>query len=552
MAKILAVIPARGGSTGIPRKNLRQLSGVPLIAYTIKMARASRFEPRILVSSEDQEILAVAKLFGAETHCRDEALADAITTLDPVVYSALSFAERESAYEIVATLQPTSPLLQTKSFDEGIVRLLEKPHLDTIISVHADAHLRWTVNQATGYAPLYQERVNRQQLAPVFRETGAFLISRRQVITPHSRIGAHVDLVELAAPENIDIDNFDDFALCQHYLNRRHIVFVLKGHEAIGMGHVNRALTLASHLVDHRLTFFLDADSELGARKVAANNYTVVRPTSSDWVDDVVSLAPDLVINDQLDTSATDIQRLKASSTAVINFEDLGGGAFYADRVINELYPSPENDAQPGARGRIYFGPAYFCARDEFRFMRPKQRPEKINKVLVTFGGTDPSHLTEKVLRAIVPLCLEHEIDLSVILGVGVKRPFDAWTGHVAIQQDVRNMAEHMQSADIVFTSAGRTVFELAAVGVPGVILAQNAREMTHSLAGHGFGFIKLGLGETVSEDAIRQCLQSLIADPDTYTRMFDNMKPGFCAKGVDRVVAIIRDTLVQHRIEQL
>ena len=145
MNKILVVIPARGGSKGIPRKNLRQLSGVPLLAYSIGSAQKSTFKPTVLVSSEDQEILTIAKLLGADTHKRDPALSDAKTTLDPVVYSAVAYAEKQAGkdYDVVVTFQPTSPLLTPATFDKAISYFLENAHVDTLISAQADAHLSW-------------------------------------------------------------------------------------------------------------------------------------------------------------------------------------------------------------------------------------------------------------------------------------------------------------------------------------------------------------------------------------------------------------------------
>ena len=382
---------------------------------------------------------------------------------------------------------------------------------------------------------------------------GALVVSRRHAVKPNSRIGDGVDLFPLEPPESIDIDTFDDFALCQYYLNRRHIVFVVTGHRLVGLGHVHRALTLASHLVDHELTFFVDSQSDLAAEKLEQHNYTVRRPQSENWVDDVVALCPDLVINDQLDTDAQDIQRLKSHGPAVINFEDLGTGAFYADRLINALYPPLNHTTVIGLDERTAFGPAFFCPRDEFRIIQQKKMPETIKRILVTFGGTDPCRLTEKVLEAIVGICKRYEIELSVVLGIGVDdvEAYDRWKNDATIYRDVRNMAELMHSADLAFTSAGRTVFEMAAVGVPGIVLAQNARELTHSIAGSGCGFINMGLGENIKDSEIQQTLLRLLEKPLEYHKLFDGLNPQYFKAGIDRVIAIIRDTLARHELNR-
>ena len=93
--KILVVIPARGGSKGIPRKNLRSLNGKPLIFYSIQCALQSKFVTDVYVSSEDDEILAISKKLKAKVHNRSEELADDISTLDPVIFSAYEYAKKK-------------------------------------------------------------------------------------------------------------------------------------------------------------------------------------------------------------------------------------------------------------------------------------------------------------------------------------------------------------------------------------------------------------------------------------------------------------------------
>ena len=113
---ILVVIPARGGSKGIPRKNLRLLGGKPLLYYPINNALKSKYNLDVFVSSEDDEILNAAQKCGAKTHKRDLNISDDKTTLDPVIYDcyiqAKSFEKKE--YDLIITMQPTSPLLLTK------------------------------------------------------------------------------------------------------------------------------------------------------------------------------------------------------------------------------------------------------------------------------------------------------------------------------------------------------------------------------------------------------------------------------------------------------
>jgi CMP-N-acetylneuraminic acid synthetase len=171
--RVLVVIPARGGSKGIPRKNLRLLGGRPLIYYTITNALNSSYVTDVYVSSEDDEILALSQRFGAKIHRRDPAIADDRTTLDPVIYDTYMYAQNieGKVYDLIVTLQPTSPLLKTISLDSAISRMLENDRIDTIISVKDATHLSWRKENGR-FIPNYKERLNRQYLTPTFTETG--------------------------------------------------------------------------------------------------------------------------------------------------------------------------------------------------------------------------------------------------------------------------------------------------------------------------------------------------------------------------------------------
>ena len=120
--KILVVIPARGGSKGIPRKNIRLLDGKPLIAYSIEIAKASAYVDDVVVTTDDSEIALLSEKFGASVIRRSEELARDDIPLDPVIHDAVVRKEKLAfdEYDIVITLQPTSPLLKTSTLDGAI------------------------------------------------------------------------------------------------------------------------------------------------------------------------------------------------------------------------------------------------------------------------------------------------------------------------------------------------------------------------------------------------------------------------------------------------
>lgn len=136
--KILAIIPARGGSKGIPKKNIIPLQGKPLIQYTIDAAQKSRFIDKIFLSSDDNEIIAVAKNLGLESgYKRPHRLADDHSTTADAIMDALTWLEEKENYipDTILLLQPTSPLRTSDDID-GAIRLFEENKHDCLVSVH--------------------------------------------------------------------------------------------------------------------------------------------------------------------------------------------------------------------------------------------------------------------------------------------------------------------------------------------------------------------------------------------------------------------------------
>lgn len=129
--KFLAIIPARGGSKRLPRKNVLDLCGKPLITYTIEAALKSKYIDKVIVSSDDEEILNISKKNGADIIKRPIDLAnDTATTFDTIKHTIDNFEK----YDYIVLLQPTSPLRNEKHIDEAI-QLLEEKNADSIISV---------------------------------------------------------------------------------------------------------------------------------------------------------------------------------------------------------------------------------------------------------------------------------------------------------------------------------------------------------------------------------------------------------------------------------
>lgn len=540
---ILAVIPARGGSKGIPRKNVRLLNGQPLIAYAIKNALASRFDMDVCVSTDDTEIAQIAQQYGAEIIKRSGDLSSDEVTLDPVIFDAYQKMKEQSGqdYDLIITLQATSPLLKVKTLDAAIDYMMEEKQIDTLISAVNHPHLSWGQNDQERIVPNYEKRLNRQYLPAHFVETGAFLMTRSSSIQEHSRMGQEVAVFEVDENEAVDVDTAQDWWVAEKELSKKHILIRVEAYSEIGLGHVYRGLSLAYQLIDHQVEFVTSAYSDLAIQKLEASflPYTVIQEEDQ-LLELIEENKIDIVINDILDTQVDYIQKLKAKDIRVVNFEDLGPGGRFADAVINDLYaPQPMGD-------HYYWGSHYYLLRDEFLISQPQDFQPEVRRLLVIFGGVDPSNLSSKLISAFNLLGESCQMEFDVIVGPGypqfdsLKKQAQQSKHQIKVIQNVQNMASYMKKADLAVSSQGRTMLELASMAVPTILLAQNERELTHDFGYLPNGFINLGLGSALDEQTIANTIQWLIETDQIRQQMHEQMKEIDLRHGIDRVKGII------------
>lgn len=538
--KILAVIPARGGSKGIPRKNIRMMNGKPLISYAIRNAQSCTAVTDIAVTTDDREIMAVAKLYGTQALSRGAELAADDITLDPVIFDAVLQMEqlRGYRYDAVVTLQPTSPLLTSETLNKAATAFISEG-ADTLISVVNHAHLSWR-KDGQRFVPNYQERRNRQQLPADYMETGAFFITKREFITKDSRLGPHISVYEIPGREAVDIDTADDWIICEHAFRQKKIVFRADGYQELGMGHIYRCLTLALRMTGQEIIFVTNKNHKEGYEKLKNSCLPVYGiEKETDFYAFLKEYQADIAVIDCLNTSKEHVQKLKQLAGRVITMEDLGEGAVYADAVINALYHTKT------PRPNEYVGAGYVCIRDEFFMRKPKEFSSRVRNVLVMFGGTDPSNLTKKIYGIAGKLQeQEPEMELHFLLGCGYpadENKIVTDTGHrLFVHKDVRNVSQYMQHADLAFTSQGRTVFELAVMGVPAIVMAQNEREQLHTFAQMENGFLNLGLGTQVSPETLLSTFCWLVKTPQIRREMRELMLKNKLDKSMDRVLDII------------
>lgn len=213
--KVLAVIPARGGSKGIPRKNIKILGGKPLIAWTIEAALKASSINRLIVSTEDEEIAAVAKQFGAEVpFLRPLALAQDDT---PGIAPVLHAIEQLRDYDWVLLLQPTSPLRSVEDI-EGIIRFCRDEAAPSAVSVtQVSKHPFWMYqrddqNRLQPLIPNRPEITRRQDLPSVYVLNGAMYLARTDwLIQNQGFIGPETLGYPIPEVRSVDLDTPQDW-----------------------------------------------------------------------------------------------------------------------------------------------------------------------------------------------------------------------------------------------------------------------------------------------------------------------------------------------------
>jgi CMP-N-acetylneuraminic acid synthetase len=482
---ILAVIPARAGSKGIPNKNIRLINDKPLIYYSINNALNSKLITDVIVTTDSPEVEIISKQMGVQCRRRSPELCTDEATLDSVIYDAT----KDIQCDYIVTMQPTSPTLLVSTLDRAIQHCIDK-ELDTVISVINSPHLSWSEDNGKK-VPNYEKRLNRQYLPPYFIETGAFLISRSDIVTEKNRIGDKVDVFEISPEEAIDIDTFGDLRYAETILSAKKVAFYVNGNNKRGIGHIYRALELADEFYT-KPDIYYDMN-QTDPRMFGDTTHNLIGVNGiGEMFHEIRVKDYDLFINDILNTSLDYMIALRQSipNAKIVNFEDDGEGVYQADLVINALY-------QSSVLKQMKAGERYYIPSKTFMFYNPITIKKDVETVFISFGGADPQNYTDRLLKLIAG---EEYRDWKFVVVLGrAKQNVDELMrynelNHIEVLFDVRNMPEIMSRCDVGITSRGRTAYELAMLGIPSIAMAQNKREEKHGFVCHENGFNYLGL----------------------------------------------------------
>lgn len=218
MGDCVAIIPARGGSKGIPRKNLLMLSGKPLIAWSIEQALSSSRIDSVWVTSDCDEILSVAKELGANVISRPKSISGDKATSEEAWIHALTEIQKLTEVDLIVCMQATSPIRGRNDLDEA-VEMFASGQFDSMLSVtKIEDHFEWRMTSGVAESVNYdfKDRKRRQDIEQKYLENGSFyLVSPSQLIKNNNRLGGRIGLYQQEQFKMYQIDNIEDVALCE-------------------------------------------------------------------------------------------------------------------------------------------------------------------------------------------------------------------------------------------------------------------------------------------------------------------------------------------------
>jgi spore coat polysaccharide biosynthesis predicted glycosyltransferase SpsG/CMP-N-acetylneuraminic acid synthetase len=535
--EVLIVIPAVKKNVVFTNDLVKQLAGISLVQRVIDKAKAlDTFAREIYLITDSEEI----SLIGNRNKIKVFYNRELRLQSSDIINSIKTILLNNKACQDVIILSPYSPLIGVEEIQKAYKRYKISKSQFCIPVKHAFASIyepdRKYINEIV-VGKKSKEFYIESQAFQIFNSTLILNLNKNPIKTKPHKLQQNL----------IEINSYQDWWVCEKLLKKKRVIFRVIGGGKFGMGHIYRSLTLAHMITDHEVRFVCDVQSKAAADKLLGYGYWLGVYETNKIENQIISLKPDLVINDILDTDRKYIQHLRDHGIKVINFEDLGSGAHYADLTINELYDKPVIHGD-----NILWGHEYFFVRDEFNEAISHSFSENVSCLLVTFGGADKNDFTRKVLKNILKYCMSQKIKIIIVTGPGYLY-IDKLEKDIAKLNNIEIgythstgvMSHIMEQAEIAITSNGRTIYELAHMNIPSIILSQHERENTHLFANELNGFVPIGVyeGRATGEQTLTE-LKRLVEDVAYRRLLFNRMKHFRFDKNKKKVEKLILNIL--------
>ncbi len=225
--KVLAIIPARGGSKGIPKKNIKAVSGKPMINYTIEAAKECEYIDKVIVSTDDEEIAEVSMKAGAIVPFLrpDELASDEAKTIDVVMHAVEFYERKAERYDIIVLLQPTSPLRNSEDIQKALEYYIRKGEksLVSVSEVTENPILMRQFGENNELTKLVDEdsTVRRQDMEKYYKVNGAIYINSMKELNENTSFNDNVMGYVLPQDHSIDIDHPEDIVVAEYFLSQK-------------------------------------------------------------------------------------------------------------------------------------------------------------------------------------------------------------------------------------------------------------------------------------------------------------------------------------------
>lgn len=516
----IVVIYALKKSAVIPDCLTKRMCGKTLIQNSIELAKKIVAENNIVILTDSLEITEIAKHNCVKSH---------LYTSDINKHSAYEIVLQELKNLVldnnIILINPYAPLLQSDTILEAL-KIWKKKNDNTIGLVSVKE-----IKKAS-----FIKKTQKGEHA----EVDAFLIFSDQIIP------SNLEAFLLNEKESNVVTTYQDWWICEKLKQQKRIVFNVIGSEIIGLGHIYRSLTLAHEITDHEVIFVCPNQHNVAIKKLAQTDYPVFTAPSNQINNLIASLQPNLIVNDILNTSAHFIKHQKKMGAKVINFEDLGKGGKYADLVINELYDTPIFPEK-----HYLWGHHYLFLRDEFNDANPNKYSKDIKAILIAFGGTDANNLTLIALKSLVSIAKKYSFNIHIICGLGYQylQELQNFCNNIHdlsifIYHGIGVVSNVMENIQLAISSNGRTVYELAEMNIPSIVISHHEREATHEFANPQNGFINLGVVRKDIDKNLQSTLKEILANPSYYKLLFANIKKHSFKKNKKKIVKKIMEML--------
>jgi spore coat polysaccharide biosynthesis predicted glycosyltransferase SpsG len=327
------------------------------------------------------------------------------------------------------------------------------------------------------------------------------------------------------------------------------ILFRTKGNHKQGMGDVVGSLAIADAFQNRssqdKISFLIDNDPE-AIQEINTRGYKInVVENIEQEISYFQNNHPDTIIVNMLKNDMVLLKLLKQNAKLLVTIDDSGAAAKLSDIRINPLYYTDDAINDPGY---IALGKEFICANKNSKIIK-----YKVGNILITQGGSDTYGLTPKIINALNEI--EESVHINVVVGPAFKNyeeldeVIKKSKRHFNLIHNAQNMCQLIQNADLAITGGGNTMFEIACLGVPAIVVCGDTFEEETADRMDKWGIVdNLGFGLNVSQKKILKKTRLLMKDTKKRSEMSINGRKRIDGRGAERVVQLINDNLSQRK----